>query len=108
LCEKSGAAFRQRWLEDHVLSDSVLGQAVPQFVRDFCPTYPSQVGTVGIDGMNPVSKLLNHKTQAKMSGELTSSVISEKARAWLEAVRTAVADPVRKALRQVRAGWWRN
>lgn len=34
-----GAAFRQRWLEDHVLSDTVLGQAVPQLVRDFCPAY---------------------------------------------------------------------
>ncbi len=40
LCGKSGAAYRQRWLEDYVLSDSVLGHAVPGFVREFTPEYP--------------------------------------------------------------------
>lgn len=35
----SGSAFRRRWLDDHVLSDAVLGQAVPQLVTDFAPEY---------------------------------------------------------------------
>jgi len=39
LCGKSGTAFRQRWLDDHVLSDSVLSQSVPTFVREFTPEY---------------------------------------------------------------------
>lgn len=39
LCGTDAGEFRRRWLEDYVLSDSVLGQSVPPLVREFAPTY---------------------------------------------------------------------
>lgn len=40
LCGQDDGDFRRRWLEDYVLSDSVLGHAVPSLVREFAPAYP--------------------------------------------------------------------
>lgn len=39
LCGPSGADFRRRWMEDYILSDSVLGHTVPAFVRSFTPEH---------------------------------------------------------------------
>jgi hypothetical protein len=115
----SGAEFRRRWLDDHVLSDAVLSQAVPDLVSSFAPEY--QVRSAYLIASSAAAACfiqeclyfwiqfqlirLPPQPQPFLSQEtfepLSKQQISQACETWLEQLKKTLEEPVRKALRQV-------